>query len=280
MTFPVPVLDHVVINVASQLDEASALYRRLGFQLTERGHHTLGSSNHLAIFDENYLELLGFEPGRGDKRQDLWEAPLGLTGLVWKTQSADAEYSHLEQLGLDCEPPAAFHRPVRLPDGQETDARFKTVRLRPSLIPNGRSFFCQHQTPHAVWQPAWQEHPNRVKNISEFVIVAQDPAGSALVYSRLFGEARFQASHDGALVLNAGKATVRIASEEYARRRFGALPEDYNGTPRMAGLSFLTADLQQVKASLQHGDIPFREQQDAIIVEPDRAFNLALRFHR
>ncbi|MBB3323373.1 VOC family protein [Atlantibacter sp. RC6] len=280
MTFPVPMLDHVVINVASQLDEASALYRRLGFQLTERGHHTLGSSNHLAIFDENYLELLGFEPGRGDKRQDLWEAPLGLTGLVWKTQSADAEYSHLEQQGLDGEPPAAFHRPVRLPDGQETVARFKTVRLRPSLIPNGRSFFCQHQTPHAVWQPAWQEHPNGVKNISEFVIVAQDPAGSALVYSRLFGEARFQASHDGALVLNAGKATVRIASEEYARRRFGALPEDYNGTPRMAGLSFLTADLQRVKASLQHGDIPFREQPDAIIVEPDRAFNLALRFHR
>lgn len=280
MTFPVPMLDHVVINVASQLDDASALYRRLGFQLTERGHHTLGSSNHLAIFDENYLELLGFEPGRGDKRQDLWEAPLGLTGLVWKTQSADAEYSHLEQQGLDGEPPAAFHRPVRLPDGQETDARFKTVRLRPSLIPNGRSFFCQHQTPHAVWQPAWQEHPNGVKNISEFVIVAQDPASSALVYSRLFGEARFQASHDGALVLNAGKATVRIASEEYARRRFGALLEDYNGTPRMAGLSFLTADLQRVKASLQHGDIPFREQPDAIIVEPDRAFNLALRFHR
>lgn len=280
MTFPVPVLDHVVINVASQLDDASALYRRLGFQLSERGHHTLGSSNHLAIFDENYLELLGFEPGRGDKRKDLWEAPLGLTGLVWKTQSADDEFTHLVQQGLDGEPPAAFHRPVRLPDGQQTEARFKTVRLRPSLIPNGRSFFCQHQTPHAVWQPAWQEHPNGVKHISEFVIVAQDPAGSALVYSRLFGEERFQATHDGALVLKAGKATVRIASEEYARRRFGALPEDYNGTPRMAGLSFLTANLAQVKASLQHGDIPFREEPDAIIVEPERAFNVALRFHR
>jgi len=56
MTFPVPVLDHVVINVASQLDEASEIYRRLGFQLSERGHHTLGSSNHLAIFDESYLD--------------------------------------------------------------------------------------------------------------------------------------------------------------------------------------------------------------------------------
>ncbi|WP_312979570.1 VOC family protein [Atlantibacter sp.] len=279
MTFPVPVLDHVVINVANQLEEASTLYRRLGFQLSERGHHTLGSSNHLAIFEENYLELLGFEPGRGDKRKDLWEAPLGLTGLVWKTQSADDEFSHLEQQGLDGEPPASFHRPVRLPDGHETEARFRTVRLRPSLIPNGRSFFCQHQTPDAVWQPAWQVHPNGVKNISEFVIVAQDPAGSALVYSRLFGEERFQASHDGALVLKAGKATVRIASEAYARRRFGALPEDYDGTPRMAGLSFLTGSLAQVKTSLQHGDITFSEEPEAIVVEPDRAFNLALRFH-
>lgn len=63
MPVPTPkaVLDHVVINVADQLDAASALYRRLGFQLTERGHHSLGSSNHLAIFGENYLELLGYE---------------------------------------------------------------------------------------------------------------------------------------------------------------------------------------------------------------------------
>ncbi len=34
-----PVLDHVVINVLGQLDEAAAQYEQLGFQLTERGHH-------------------------------------------------------------------------------------------------------------------------------------------------------------------------------------------------------------------------------------------------
>ena len=50
---PVPQLDHAVINVADRLDDASALYRRLGFQLTPRGHHSLGSSNHLAVFGDN-----------------------------------------------------------------------------------------------------------------------------------------------------------------------------------------------------------------------------------
>lgn len=50
MTFPVPTLDHVVIYVADQLDDADTLYRHLKFQLLPRGHHSLGSSNHLAIF--------------------------------------------------------------------------------------------------------------------------------------------------------------------------------------------------------------------------------------
>ena len=85
MSQPAPVLDHAVVNVLGELDRAAEQYRRLGFQLSERGHHTLGSSNHLAIFGENYLELLGFEPGRKSDRADLWKHPPGLTGLVFKT---------------------------------------------------------------------------------------------------------------------------------------------------------------------------------------------------
>ncbi|OON41039.1 hypothetical protein BTJ39_03460 [Izhakiella australiensis] len=279
ISLPVPLLDHVVINVADQLDEASALYRRLGFQLSERGHHTLGSSNHLAIFGENYLELLGYEAGRGDKRKDLWQAPLGLTGLVWKTQDADSEFRHLQRSDLDGDPPASFQRPVILPDGEQTEARFRTVRLRPELVPNGRSFFCQHDTPQAVWQPAWQRHPNGVQDISEFAIVAQDPASAAQVYGRLFGADRIQASHEGALVIKAGKATVRIASAAYAETRFGALPRDYDGTARMVALSLQTGSLENVKQSLLQGNVVFREQPDAIVVAADSAFNLALRFH-
>lgn len=277
---PVPVLDHAVINVADRLDEASTLYRRLGFQLSERGHHTLGSSNHLAIFGENYLELLGYEPGRGERRADLWQAPLGLSGLVWKTQDAESTFLHLQRQDLDGDAPALFHRPVTLPDGEASEAHFRTVRLRPALIPNGRSFFCQHDTPHTVWQAAWQTHPNGVQAISEFVIVAQDPAHAAQVYSHLFGADCILACRDGAFVLKAGEAKVRFASAAYAQTRFGSLPEDYDGSPRMSALSFRSDSLEKVKASLLLGDIPFREAQDAIVVTAEQGFNLALRFHQ
>ena len=53
-------IDHVVVTVGDQLEATADRYQRLGFSLTERGHHTLGTSNHLAIFETDYLELLGF----------------------------------------------------------------------------------------------------------------------------------------------------------------------------------------------------------------------------
>lgn len=280
LSIPVPRLDHVVINVAGELDEASALFRRLGFQLTARGHHSLGSSNHLAVFGDNYLELLGFEEGRNNLRQDLWQSPIGLSGLVWKTDDADAVWRYLESQDIDGEPPASFFRPVQLPDGSEDQARFRTVRLRPALVANGRSFFCQHETPYAVWQEAWQQHPNGVTDIIEFVVVAQDPATAAQPYSRLFGADKLTACQEGAFVLKAGIATVRFAAAEYATQRFTGLPQDYDGSARMVGLSLRTRDLHKVKASLLLGNVPFHEEEAAIVVNAEHAFGVALRFEQ
>jgi len=73
MTPLIPQIDHVVINVMAKLNEAADQFQRLGFHLTERGHHTLGTSNNLAIFGTDYLELLGYEEGNAAKRPDGWQ---------------------------------------------------------------------------------------------------------------------------------------------------------------------------------------------------------------
>ena len=62
-TLPVPTLDHVVVNVRDRIDDGLDTYRRLGFTMTPRGYHTLGSMNHLAIFGTEYLELIAAPPG-------------------------------------------------------------------------------------------------------------------------------------------------------------------------------------------------------------------------
>lgn len=273
-----PELDHAVINVSARLDEAAARYRRLGFQLTPRGHHSLGSSNHLAIFDNNYLELLGYEGERGLQRQAVWQSPPGLSGLVWKTADAEASYRQLHDRGLADQPAAAFFRPVTLPDGRQLEARFRTVAVDAPRVPNGRSFFCQHLTPDAVWQTAWQVHPNGARQIVEFVIASHAPSDAVAVYARLFGEDHIQQGADGEQQLVAGAATVRFITTGRAQEEFGALPTDYDGSPRMIALGLRTDDLQQTRASLQAGEIPFSDDARGVVVSAAHGFHLALRF--
>lgn len=38
--------DHAVITVRERMDEAAAIYARMGFTLTERSFHAAGSCNH------------------------------------------------------------------------------------------------------------------------------------------------------------------------------------------------------------------------------------------
>src|SRR5437868_3219595 len=93
-----PVLDHVVIDVRERIDEAMRFFQSLGFELTPRGHHTLGSVNHLAMFATDYLELLGFADD-GAIRPEIMRFPLGLNGLVFKTGDADLVYDHAAAAG-------------------------------------------------------------------------------------------------------------------------------------------------------------------------------------
>ena len=78
-------LDHAVINVGFEMDQAREIFTGLGFTLTERGYHSLGSINHLMMFETDYLELIGLPAGAGHDRPDLAGAPHGINGLVFES---------------------------------------------------------------------------------------------------------------------------------------------------------------------------------------------------
>lgn len=275
----IPVVDHVVINVADKLDETQKLFEHLGFELTPRGHHSLGSSNHLAIFGENYFELLGYEAANADKRRDLWQAPLGLTGLVWKTTDADAVYRHLRSVGVAGDPPASFFRPVELSDGSRPEARFRTVRLAAGRVNNGRSFFCQHDTPELVWRREWQTHPNGVTNVTGFVIAAADPAALARLYGTLFDPQLIQSDCQGGYLLQAGKTLVRFITPQRANTLYGPVPQGENGAERMVALEFSVSSLPASAAWFQQRHIEtLPRSPHELLITAAQAFNVALLF--
>jgi hypothetical protein len=272
-----PILDHVVVNVMGKLDEAAEQYARLGFQLTERGHHTLGSSNNLAIFRDNYLELLGYLPGRETMRADLWSHPAGLIGLVFKSPDANLVHTALKERGVPAHEPLSFARPVQLPDGAQ-DARFKVIRVDGEEVQNGRTFFCHHDTPELVYRSEWQSHRNGVTDIVEFVVASREPARTASLYERMFG-APLLKPVSGGVSFAAGAATVLVLKPEAVADRYaGAALIDPDGSDRMVALTFKVTSLDQPRAVFDAAKIPYRSFERGIVVDRASAANVALGF--
>src|SRR3954467_5632574 len=114
MTLPVATLDHVVVNARDEMDRAADIYRRLGFTLTERGYHSLGSMNHLAMFGTDYLELIAVPKGLPLGRLDLMTFSSGLKWLVFGSEDSAATFAALSKAGVRVHPLLSFTRPVKV----------------------------------------------------------------------------------------------------------------------------------------------------------------------
>ena len=181
---PQAALDHLVINTHYNIDAAQTLLEGLGFTVTPRGYHTLGSVNHLVVLPGGYLELIG-QPRDSDKvRQEILDSPVGIDGLVYAVDDIEACHDRWLVLGLDAQPVQHFSRPVDV-EGKSVDARFSTVRLRPGQFAAGRVYACRHLTPELVWRPEWMAHANGAHGISSLLVIDEDPVQAAESYDRL-----------------------------------------------------------------------------------------------
>lgn len=280
MTILSPQIDHVVITVSDQLDQANYQYQKLGFTTTPRGHHSLGTSNNLAIFTTTYLELLGFEPQNAGKVDKSWCFDDGLTGLVFKTKDANKLYQQLVSQGIKVEGdgPKSFFRPVELNDGTKPEARFKTVRLDPSYTPNGQIFFCDQLTPELVWRKEWQTHPNGVININQVIIEAQKPRSSIKLLEKTFPSANI-IEIDGGVRLKAEDKFIDYLTPSATQRLFGSsLSKANNNQDRKVALGFTTKSLAQTQQALENGKVKYNLQNDTIIVPASETYGVVMIF--
>ena len=152
-------LDHVVINARDDMDRAADIYRRLGFTLTERGYHSLGSMNHLAMFGTDYLELIAVPKGATSGRIDLLDFPvrpqrpgvrLGGLGrhlrLAFQGRRAGRSAGRVHAAGQGRRQGARCALPHRSHEG--------------GVVPYGRVYYCHHFTRDLVWRDEWRHHAN------------------------------------------------------------------------------------------------------------------------
>jgi Glyoxalase-like domain len=272
---PVPTLDHVVVNVRDHIDEGLETYRRLGFTLTPRGYHTLGSMNHLAIFGTDYLELIAARPG-DTRRSEVLEAPLGLNGLVFGTEDSAAVYAALDGVGVPVEPPLEFFRPVELAQGAR-DARFRTVRMKAGVVQAGRVYFCHHFTRDLVWRDEWRHHANGAIGVARAVIAARDPSGLRALFTRMFGADAVTDIVAG-FSLAVGMSRFDVITPTALLHDFGdACPDGAGRDEYMAVLSIRTRSLEGAAAAVSGVKGVYRGS-DRVIVPASEAFGATIEF--
>jgi hypothetical protein len=279
MAFTVPRLDHLVIDVRDRMDEAEKVFRSLGFQLTARSRHTLGSFNRLAVFDSNYLELLGMDAEAPSARADIARFPVGLNGLVFAADEADSVYSAMQTNGVPVEEPVAFSRTVKLAEGNR-EAKFRVVRLPAGTVSFGRVYFCEHRTPELVWRREWQQHENGALAIRRVIIAVRDAHASMLLFRDMFGSDCVRVRPGGAWELRAGDVHIEFVLQEDVTRQLGdAAPDPAGRDDYMAAVSIRTGSLSQATRALQAGGIDrLRLEPLRILVPANQAMNVALEF--
>jgi hypothetical protein len=278
MALPVPTLDHVVINARADLDIAAETFRQLGFYLTERGYHSMGSMNHLAMYGTDYLELIAVPKDRPDVRPDVAASPFGLNGIVFGTEDSTALHAALTAAGFNVKPPREFSRPVKV-DGVERQAVFRTVTLSDTDAPYGRVYFCHHLTRDLVWRDEWRHHANGTVAVARAVIVHPDPAAASQIYVRMFGSEAVRQISGGRTVV-VGNTLLDIVTEDTLHREFGdGAPDPVGRSAYMAALSYRTVSLARtIDVLKENGVAGVRQVGSKVIVPASSALNTALEF--
>jgi catechol 2,3-dioxygenase-like lactoylglutathione lyase family enzyme len=176
-------LDHAVILVRD-LDRACDTYERLGFTLTPRGQHSLGSRNHCIMFGRDYLELMALPaqpPPAYQYFADFLQRGEGVGALALATDDAAGAHAELTRAGIAAEAPLALSRPV---EGLG-EARFTLVQLPPEQTPGFRTFLCEHHTREIVWRTDFQRHALGAQAIDSVSVSAPDPDQYGALFGRL-----------------------------------------------------------------------------------------------
>jgi catechol 2,3-dioxygenase-like lactoylglutathione lyase family enzyme len=272
-------IDHVVV-VVRDLDAARDTFARMGFTVTPRGFHDVGSQNHCVMLGRDYIELLASpEQNPHPSRQyytDFARAGEGLAAIALASRNAKGAYTELLWAGFGPTDPLELSRPVELAGGAR-DAKFRITQIPPGVMPGGRVFVCEHLTRELVWRPEHQRHANRATELAAVAILCDDVAQAATPYARLF-DVKAKAIAEGLLVETGGAPLAFVTAGALAAR----LPQVWvsgRPTPLMAVLFVRVADRTAAGAALAAGGLkPARMPDGSIALGADVAHGVAVVF--
>jgi hypothetical protein len=238
-------IDHAVV-VVGDLDNAADNWKRLGFTVSPRGTHSakMGSGNYTIMLDPDYIELLGVlveTEHNAPTRASLAKRGEGIERVAFTAVDSAAGAEEIRSRGYEPVGPTDFERPVTLPDGRLSEARFRTFQWPIAEAPGGlRIFACQHKTRDTVWIPQLMRHANGAKRLRQVLVVSTEPASDAAHLARMI-DREVRPEPDGAVAVPSGsdRADFVFLTKVQLGRRY---PEvSLAGLPERGGAGLVLA---------------------------------------
>ncbi len=247
-------IDHAVV-IVKDLDRAAENWKRLGFTISPRGTHSahMGTGNYTIMLDPDYIELLGVltPTEHNAPTRALLEKREGIERVAFTTLDAAAGAEEIRARGSAPLGPTDFERPVTMPDGTLSAAKFRTFQWPVAEAPAGiRIFACQHKTRESVWIPELMQHANGAKRLRQVLLVAPEPAKEATHLARLI-DGSTRSETNGAITVPSGgdRADFVFLSREHLAQRYPGVP--LAGLPdRGAAGLVIAADLGKAEKAL------------------------------
>ena len=273
-------IDHAVVMVRD-LDAAAANWKRLGFTISPRGTHSakMGSGNYTIMLDPDYIELLGVltDTEHNAPARAFLAHREGIERIAFTAVDSAAGAEEIRARGYEPIGPTDFERPVTMPDGSLSAAKFTTFQWPVAEAPGGlRIFACQHKTRETVWIPELMKHANGAQRLKQVLIASPEPATDAAHLVRLI-DGSTRAEPDGAIAVPSGSDRadfVFLTKDQLARRypevSFAGLPE--RGS---AGMVIATSDLAAAEKAVGSAGV---RSAGAVCVAPAAANGTLLVF--
>ncbi len=252
-------IDHVVI-AASSMDAVAKTYGQLGFTLTPRGYHSMGSENHCVMFEDDYFELLTVprpHPATRYFQSFVEDGGDGLCALALMTDDASGFHDELNRSNIGSGSPLDFSRPVQLPEGTR-DARFRITQIDLESTPAGRVFACQHFTRDVVWRSEYTHHSNGVIGLASVTVITDQVKLLASAYGQVFDRDCAPSSlFTPGLQIDTGNVPLHFTSEAAFNTCYPGLTLANRPNAYYGAIGFSVKSLTPLRAILQKNGISF-----------------------
>jgi hypothetical protein len=255
--------------------------------LTPTGVHPFGTSNRLALFEDNFLELLAVtdaaavpaaKPGHfsfAAHNQNFLASAEGMSMLALYGANAETDAARFAAPGISSYAPFSFGRDAALPGGATARLQFSLTFASDPAMPGIAFFTCQqHHAPELFWKPDYQRQPNGALRVVEVVMSAPEPATHRAFLERLT-ESAAELATERVTVGTAGDRITLLGPGEIARRLPGSA---MHKTPRFCAARLAVGDLDSTRRELQRNGVSFQVIDGVLLIPAAASHGLALEF--